>query len=247
MPGLAALVANYWPVGWSIGAAPDIRGASFFNFGIALYLTVLLRARRPAATPSGDIQSPRSEDAAARAAPITVDAKALWARMGSDAARTSSPGRRWLGSVGWLLPMFLIVGLGLLAAPRQSAATITVIPPTAAPSPYDGEWAGSGLSVDGRNVRLSFTVRGGSLGSIRYAFPGENGTNCSTFDFAMQAASQRPQIADSALVVTLGNNLALAMAFTSDRVVSGHMTINWQHRFENCDGRYEVEWSAARQ
>jgi branched-chain amino acid transport system permease protein len=46
---IATWVALFWPKGWYIGATgapPDIRGASFFNFGIALYLTVLWRARR---------------------------------------------------------------------------------------------------------------------------------------------------------------------------------------------------------
>jgi branched-chain amino acid transport system permease protein len=44
VPQIADLVALVWPA--AIGSAPDIRGASFFNFGIALYLTVLIRARR---------------------------------------------------------------------------------------------------------------------------------------------------------------------------------------------------------
>jgi len=46
---LADLIALIWPHGLTIGATgapPDIRGAAFFNFGIALYLTVLFRARR---------------------------------------------------------------------------------------------------------------------------------------------------------------------------------------------------------
>jgi branched-chain amino acid transport system permease protein len=43
VPQVANWVALIWPV--AIGSAPDIRGASFFNFGIALYLTVLIRAR----------------------------------------------------------------------------------------------------------------------------------------------------------------------------------------------------------
>lgn len=44
VPQLANWLALIWPV--AIGSVPDIRGASFFNFGIALYLTVLIRARR---------------------------------------------------------------------------------------------------------------------------------------------------------------------------------------------------------
>jgi len=46
IPRLSALLALWWPAGLLIGSAPDLRGTSFFNFGIILYLTVLLRARR---------------------------------------------------------------------------------------------------------------------------------------------------------------------------------------------------------
>jgi branched-chain amino acid transport system permease protein len=45
VPQLAALLALFWPAGAYIGMVPDIRGTSFFNFGLALYLTVLIRAR----------------------------------------------------------------------------------------------------------------------------------------------------------------------------------------------------------
>jgi branched-chain amino acid transport system permease protein len=45
IPHLADWAALIWPSGLSIGSAPDIRGASYFNFGIILYLTVLIRAR----------------------------------------------------------------------------------------------------------------------------------------------------------------------------------------------------------
>ncbi len=46
IPQLATFLALFWPSNTFIGPVPDIRGASFFNFGLALYLTVLLRARR---------------------------------------------------------------------------------------------------------------------------------------------------------------------------------------------------------
>ncbi len=46
IPQLATWLSVIWPAGLAIGSAPDIRGASFFNFGIALYLTVVWRARR---------------------------------------------------------------------------------------------------------------------------------------------------------------------------------------------------------
>ncbi|MCE9647540.1 MAG: ABC transporter permease [Chloroflexi bacterium] len=44
VPQLANWLALIWP--FAIGSVPDIRGASFFNFGLALYLTVLFRARK---------------------------------------------------------------------------------------------------------------------------------------------------------------------------------------------------------
>jgi branched-chain amino acid transport system permease protein len=48
---IADLLALIWPTGLAIGSAPDIRGAAFFNFGLALYLTVWLRARGRRASP----------------------------------------------------------------------------------------------------------------------------------------------------------------------------------------------------
>lgn len=45
VPQLFALLAVFWPHGVYIGMVPDIRGTNFFDFGIALYLTVLWRAR----------------------------------------------------------------------------------------------------------------------------------------------------------------------------------------------------------
>jgi branched-chain amino acid transport system permease protein len=45
VPQAATLLALFWPTGAHIGQVPDIRGTSFFNFGLALYLTVLIRAR----------------------------------------------------------------------------------------------------------------------------------------------------------------------------------------------------------
>lgn len=46
VPQLADWLALIWPANAAIGSVPDIRGTSFFNFGIALYLTVLFRARK---------------------------------------------------------------------------------------------------------------------------------------------------------------------------------------------------------
>lgn len=50
VPQIANWVALVWPV--AVGSVPDIRGASYFNFGIALYLTVLIRSRMAVARDS---------------------------------------------------------------------------------------------------------------------------------------------------------------------------------------------------
>ncbi len=46
IPRLGALLALLQPSGINLGYTPDLRGASYFTFGLALYLTVLIRARR---------------------------------------------------------------------------------------------------------------------------------------------------------------------------------------------------------
>jgi ABC-type branched-subunit amino acid transport system permease subunit len=45
IPQLADWLALIWTRAAFIGSVPDVLGASFFNFGIVLYLTVLLRVR----------------------------------------------------------------------------------------------------------------------------------------------------------------------------------------------------------
>jgi branched-chain amino acid transport system permease protein len=45
IPRFSTLLSLFWPKDFFIGSVPDLRGTSFFNFGIILYLTVLLRAR----------------------------------------------------------------------------------------------------------------------------------------------------------------------------------------------------------
>jgi branched-chain amino acid transport system permease protein len=46
IPRLGELMEYFQPVNLSFGLAPDVRGLSYLSFGLALYLTVLLRARR---------------------------------------------------------------------------------------------------------------------------------------------------------------------------------------------------------
>ena len=58
IPQLAALLALLWPANVYIGMVPDIRGTNFFNFGIALYLTVLWRARQRKPPVPGSAGSP---------------------------------------------------------------------------------------------------------------------------------------------------------------------------------------------
>ncbi len=45
IPNTAAFLAQFWPRYTYIGSVPDLRGTSFLNFGLALYVTVWLRAR----------------------------------------------------------------------------------------------------------------------------------------------------------------------------------------------------------
>ncbi len=47
IPKLAAFLAQFQPANTRIGSVPDVRGTSYGNFGLALYLTVLFRAHAP--------------------------------------------------------------------------------------------------------------------------------------------------------------------------------------------------------
>jgi branched-chain amino acid transport system permease protein len=53
LPQLASWLALIWP-NISVGPVPNLRGASFLTFGLALYLTVLWRARRKFFASNGD-------------------------------------------------------------------------------------------------------------------------------------------------------------------------------------------------
>ncbi len=56
IPRVSSFLALFWPKDFFIGSVPDLRGTSFFNFGIILYLTVLLRTRQRQG------KQPKSED-----------------------------------------------------------------------------------------------------------------------------------------------------------------------------------------
>ncbi len=46
IPWLGSVLAPLQPHHWHFGSAPDVRGLSYFTFGLAIYLTILLRARQ---------------------------------------------------------------------------------------------------------------------------------------------------------------------------------------------------------
>ncbi len=58
IPQVASVLALLWPPNVYIGMVPDIRGTNFFNFGIALYLTVLWRARQRKPPPTEAAPAP---------------------------------------------------------------------------------------------------------------------------------------------------------------------------------------------
>jgi branched-chain amino acid transport system permease protein len=60
IPQLATFISQFWPSNSFIGSVPDLRGTSFFNFGLALYLTVWLRARPRKERTDSNAQPPAS-------------------------------------------------------------------------------------------------------------------------------------------------------------------------------------------
>ncbi len=271
VPGLADLVAQFWPRNAFIGSVPDIRGASYFNFGIALYLTVLLRARQrkppaaeePAAAPVIALRphpptpSPLAErgrqaqrDGGEASAPAVgrIDAAKLWASLGEGARPPQGiPGRGLrLARLAWAVPVVAAVGLALVALQRAPASTSAAPTSTLASSPYDGQWSGEGHTAGGKPVTLAFTVQGGVVTSISYGYPGLNGSTCTNINYSPIVGIPRPKVDGGKFDAVLGQDAVVGATFSSPGAASGEIRIVWSDRYLNCNGTYQAEWTGGK-
>lgn len=146
---------------------------------------------------------------------------------------------------------FLLVVLSLLlilpACTTPSLASTPVPPqPISTPSgPYDGDWAGSGITPAGKAVDLSFTIQDSGLSAITYHFIGPNGLPCTNLSYSQLPEANRPQLNDAKFSASLGIDLQLVARFDTPDTASGTLAVDWQGR-SACPIKFNIPWKAVR-
>jgi branched-chain amino acid transport system permease protein len=143
-------------------------------------------------------------------------------------------------------PFILLVFLFLYScAPVQSPIAIT---PTPAPaSPLDGQWQGTGSTADDRSFKVFLSIQNSALSGLIYNFNGPNGNPCTAIAYGQIPAASQPKIVNNKLDSKLGDDLTISASFKSDSESSGRLTIYWRGHQANCNGDYEVTWTATKQ
>jgi len=113
-------------------------------------------------------------------------------------------------------------------------------------SPYDGEWQGAGETVDGNPFVVFFKVEGGEVTGIKYQYDGPNQVPCFNTHYFIIPKEQRPLIVDAGFSAILGTDMDITAQFASPDSVSGHLFADVNYRYTTCNGKYDLNWSAAK-
>ncbi len=145
--------------------------------------------------------------------------------------------------------LLVIIGFGSLLAGCSSfgqTPTQTISAKHGIPSQYDGSWLGNGLSQDGREITVKFTVLDGDIESINYSYPRTNDVLCTGIDHNVIHPASQPHILHDSFSQKFGDDLTADGTFTSSSAVEGHISITWQGR-STCTGSLQGNWSAQKQ
>ncbi|MBK7456513.1 MAG: hypothetical protein IPJ46_23160 [Anaerolineales bacterium] len=143
-------------------------------------------------------------------------------------------------------PFILLVLLFLISCAPVS--TPVVADSTFAPSsPLDGQWQGTGSSIDGKSFKIFLTIQNSSLAGLIYNFTGSNGIPCTAIAYGQIPIPNQPKITNNTLETILGDDVTISASFESDSRSAGRLVIHWHDRQPNCNGDYEVIWSATKQ
>ncbi len=130
-------------------------------------------------------------------------------------------------------------------APVQAPVAITSTPAPA--SPIDGQWQGTGSTVDGKPFNIFFTIQNSNLAGLIYKFTGSDGISCTAIEYGQIPSAKQPKVLNNELDVSLGTDLVITALFESASTASGYLTVRWHERQPRCNGDYEVTWSATKQ
>jgi branched-chain amino acid transport system permease protein len=115
-------------------------------------------------------------------------------------------------------------------------------------SPYDGDWqGGSGLLEDGSELTVSFKVESGQVAGITYQFEVPKKAPCFNTHYSVIPVEQRPQITEGGFTAQLGADMDVTTEFTSLDSASGHLSADIFYRYETCNRKFAVDWTAEKQ
>ena len=143
-------------------------------------------------------------------------------------------------------PFILLVFLFLTSCAPVNTPVVPAS--TSVPSsPLDGQWQGTGSTVDGKSFKIFLTIQDSSLAGLIYNFTGSNGIPCTAIAYGQIPIADQPKIADNAVESILGEDVTISALFETEFSSSGRLDIHWHDRQPNCNGDYEVVWSATKQ
>ena len=143
-------------------------------------------------------------------------------------------------------PFILLVFLFLTSCAPVNTPVVPAS--TSVPSsPLDGQWQGTGSTVDGKSFKIFLTIQDSSLAGLIYNFTGSNGIPCTAIAYGQIPIADQPKIADNAVESILGEDVTISALFETEFSSSGRLDIHWYDRQPNCNGDYEVVWSATKQ
>ena len=143
-----------------------------------------------------------------------------------------------LSAIGLLLPALLVLFGHAPAIARAQTGP--------APGPYDGAWAGSATTTDGKVIRLTLSVANSVVTGVAYNFTGTNGLPCTDSSHDPFPAGSQPPIANGAFAYS-DSSLTISGTFSSPSAVAGQFNLLWAARYDYCNGNYHAAWTAAKQ
>lgn len=131
-------------------------------------------------------------------------------------------------------------------SPQTASAPINVEQPQPS-SPYDGDWQGSGLLEDGSELTISFKVESGQVAGITYQFEVPEKAPCFNTHYFVIPIERRPQITADGFAAQLGADMDVTAKFTSPDSASGHLSADIFYRYETCNRKLALDWTAEKQ
>jgi len=143
--------------------------------------------------------------------------------------------------------LLLVASLFLVACSNESKPT-PVVTPTPTVGRFDGVWTGTGTDTSHeKDFQISFSVQGSKITDIRYSFNGKDAIPCINLDYTSLDKAIQPEVNETSLSISLGEDLSTSITFETDERASGDLTVLWRDRNPRCNGDYQATWTATKQ